>query len=327
VNEVVSNKGATFQEGGLTKPKKPFIKQWLAQWDLQLMVIPAFIHILIFSYIPIYGILMAFQEFRLGDFPGFSEWVGFQQFASLFTTAQFPTILRNTLMISLLKLIVNFPLPIFFAVFMNELRGKWFKKTMQTISYLPHFISWVVGARLMMDFLSTDGGAINEALMAVGLIQEPIGFFSHGQYFWGIAVVTDLWKELGWNSIIFYAAIASLDTEMYEAADIDGANRFHKLWYITLASIRPTIVLLFIFTVGGLMNGNFDQIMMLTNQMNNGMLREYADFLATYTFRMGISQARFSFAAAVGLLTSVVNFILLLSANKLADKIGDESVF
>ena len=269
---------------------------------------------------------MSFQEFRLGDFPGMSQWVGLKQFGALFRDPNFLTVLRNTVVISLLKMLVNFPLPIVFAVFINELRQKTVKKFMQTISYLPHFISWVVAARLMFDFFSADGGAVNQVLMTLGMINSPIAFFNRGEYYWGLAVGTDLWKELGWNSIIFIASIASIDIEMYEAADIDGATRLEKIWYITIASIRPTIVLLLIFTVGGLLNANFDQSMMLTGQMGNAMLRGYADIIDTYVYRVGIQQARFSFAAAAGLFKAVINFALLLGANWLANKLDESAL-
>jgi len=295
------------------------------QWDLQLLVIPSIILVLIFSYIPMYGMIMAFQEFRLGDFPGLSEWVGLKHFYAMFTEPVFMRAIRNTAAIGFLKLIINFPMPIIFAVMLNEIRINIFKRSIQTISYLPHFISWVVAARLMFDFFSTDG-AVNEILVNIGLLQQPLAFFRRAEYFWGMSVATDLWKSLGWNAIIFLAAIAAVDQEMYEAADIDGATRIQKMWHITISSIMPTIVLLFVFTCGQLMTANFDQIMMLTNQMGNAMLRETGDVIPTYVYRLGLSNARFSYAAAAGLFQSVINFILLISVNKLAGKL-DAAVF
>ena len=309
-------------------PKRPFHARFFGQWDLQIMVIPGIIFLFIFAYIPIYGVLMAFQEFRIGDFPGMSQWVGLKHFTELITRdPKFPNLLRNTLMLGFLKLLINFPIPIIFAVFINELRHSSFKKSVQTISYLPHFISWVVAARLMIDFFSPDSGAVNEFLMWIGVIDKPISFFMRGEYYWGMAVVTDLWKEVGWNSIIFLAAIASIDPELYEAAEIDGASQVSKVWYITIASIRPTIVILLIITIGNLLNANFDQAYMLTNRMGNRMLLTYADVFDTYVLRVGIAQSRFSFAAAVGLFRAIINFALLLSANKLADRFGETSLF
>lgn len=300
--------------------KSGFLRSFMKQADLQLLVIPSIIHIIIFAYIPMYGILMAFQEFQLGDFPGISQWVGFKHFNLLFTDPNFGTVLRNTIVISLLKMLINFPIPIIFAVLLNEISRSNFKKSIQTISYLPHFISWVVGATLLFDFFSTDNGAVNFALQALGVIDSPIHFFGRGEYFWAMLVGTDLWKELGWNSIIYIAAITSIDGELYEAAGIDGANRYTKMWHITIASIRPTIILLFIFTIGNLLNTNFDQIMMLTNQMGNASLREFGDVIDTYVYRVGIREARFSYAASAGLFKALINILLLLGANKLASR-------
>lgn len=306
--------------------KGSFLKDFVKQFDLQLLVIPGIIHILIFAYIPMYGVLMAFQEFQLGDFPGLSNWVGLKHFILLFTDPNFSTVMRNTIVISLLKLLINFPIPIIFAVLLNEITSVRFKKSIQTISYLPHFISWVVAATLMFDFFSVDNGAVNSALQYLGFIERPIHFFGEGKYFWGMVVGTDIWKELGWSSIIFIAAITSIDVELYEAAEVDGAGRLAKMWYITIAGIMPTIVLLLIFTVGNLLNANFDQIMMLTNQMGNATLREFADVIDTYVYRVGLREARFSFAAAAGLFKSAINIILLLGANQLARK-TENSVF
>ena len=315
-------------EGGVASiPKKGVFKRALEQWDLQTLVLPGIILLIIFSYLPMYGLVMAFQEYRIGDFPGMSTWVGFKQFESLFSDPNFFLTLRNTLVISLLKLTIGFVCPIVFAVFLNEMRNGPIKRTVQTISYLPHFISWTVCALLMFDFLSIDGGAVNEFLMWAHIVDEPIGFFQDGKYFCGIALFTDIWKELGWNSIIYISAIAGVDAEMYEAADIDGATRSQKMWHITVKAIKPTIVLLFIMSVGGVLNANFDQIMMLTQNMGNAMLTEYADVIDTFVYRMGMKMGRFSFATAAGLFKAVINFGLLLGANWIAGKAGETALF
>ena len=297
------------------------------QWDLQLLVIPGILLLFVFSYIPIYGLVMAFQEYRMGDFPGQSEWVGFKQFIALFTDKNLPLVLRNTLAISGLKLTIGFVCPIVFAVFLNEMHRDGIKKVIQTISYLPHFISWTVCATLLFDFLKADGGAVNELLVGLHLINEPIDFFGRGDLFWGLALISDTWKELGWNSIIFISAMAGVDAEMYEAADIDGATRAQKMWHITIKAIKPTIVLLFIMNVGGILNQNFDQIMMLTKQLGNPMLKETANVIDTYIFQVGISQNRASFGTAAGLVKSLINFVLLIGANTIADKAGENALF
>ena len=311
-----------------TPRKKPgFFKRAIEQWDLQLLVIPGILLLFVFSYIPIYGLVMAFQEYRMGDFPGQSEWVGFKQFIALFTDKNLPLVLRNTLAISGLKLTIGFVCPIVFAVFLNEMHRDGIKKVIQTISYLPHFISWTVCATLLFDFLKADGGAVNELLVGLHLINEPIDFFGRGDLFWGLALISDTWKELGWNSIIFISAMAGVDAEMYEAADIDGATRAQKMWHITIKAIKPTIVLLFIMNVGGILNQNFDQIMMLTKQLGNPMLKETANVIDTYIFQVGISQNRASFGTAAGLVKSLINFVLLIMANTIADKAGENALF
>ena len=299
----------------------------LTQWDLQILVIPAILFIILFNYVPMYGILMSFQKFKLGDFPGFSEWVGLAQFRSMFNDPNFFRVLRNTVVLSLLRIGIGFPMPIIFALMLNEIRRVRFKKVTQTISYLPHFISWVVAATLMFDILSVDNGAVNNLLMSIGFIEQPIYFFGKASYFWALATATDLWKEMGWNAIIFVAAISAIDAELYEAASIDGASRMGRIWHITLPGIKPVIIILFIFTVGGLLNANFDQVWMLTKQMGIAMLRETADVIDTYVLRIGIREMRYSYAAASGLFRTVINFFLLLGANFLADKLGDSALF
>jgi len=297
------------------------------QWDMQLMVLPAILLIVLFSYVPMYGIIMAFQEYKLGDFPGTSQWVGLKQFQILFRDPNFMNMLRNTLAINGLKLLICFPAPILFAVLLNEIKVLPFKKTVQTISYLPHFISWVVAAKLMFDLFTPDNGAVNNALKGLGMIDRPIHFFGQAKYFWGMLIGTDIWKELGWNAIIFVAAITAIDSDLYEAADIDGAGRYSKMWYVTIASIMPTIVLLLIFDIGWLLDANFDQIMMLTNQMGNAKLRSAADVIDTYVYRVGVKDARYSFGTAAGLFKSVISFVLLMSANATARKLGQPVLY
>ncbi|WP_099205376.1 ABC transporter permease [Scatolibacter rhodanostii] len=302
-------------------------KQFFAQLDLQLLVIPSIIIILIFSYIPMYGVLMGFQNFKLGDFPGFSEWVGLKHFNMLAQDPYIINVIRNTLVISSLKLVICFPLPIIFAVILSEIKISGFVRVTNTISYLPHFISWVVASTLIFDMLSVDYGLVNTMLVNLKIIDAPISFFTEGKYFWAITVVTDVWKELGWNAIIYTAAVTAVDTEMYEAAAIDGVSRWQRIRYITSAAIKPTIIITLIFTVGGILNANFDQIMLLTKQMSNGLLRDYADVIDTYIYRVGLREGRHSFSAAAGLVKSVINFLLLVAANAVARKTGETSLF
>ena len=311
----------------IRKNQKPWYKKMLHQWDLQLLVIPVILYIFVFMYGPMYGIIISFQEFRLGDTLGFSDWVGLHHFRVLFDDPNFGRIMRNNLVMGALRVFIGFPLPILFAVMLNELRSAKFKKVTQTISYLPHFISWAVAAMLLFDFFALENGAVNEFLLWARIISEPIHFFGRADLFWGMFIGTHIWKQLGWDAIIFVAAITGIDQEQYEAASIDGAGRLQKIWYITIAGIKPTVTILFILNIGSLMATSFDQVMMLTRMMNNTFLRDTAEILQTYTFRMGIGMRRFSFASAVGLFTTLINFALLLIANWIARRKGETSLF
>ncbi|MCL2286624.1 MAG: ABC transporter permease subunit [Firmicutes bacterium] len=307
--------------------KRPWYVRMLKQWDLQLLVIPAIIYIFIFFYVPMYGIIIAFQEFRLGDTFGLSEWVGLEHFRVLFNDPFFPRIMRNNMVMGALRVFLYFPLPILFAVLLNELRSVKFKKFTQTVSYLPFFISWVVAATLLRDFLHVEHGAFNQLLMSMRIISEPMFIFGDGRYFWGLFFISHVWKEIGFGAIIYVAAITSIDQEQYEAASIDGASRIQKMWYITIAGIKPTIIILFILNVGSFMVTSFDQIMMLTDMMNNSFLRDRADILSTYAFRVGIANRRFSFASAVNLFATLINFAILLLANWIARRKSESSLF
>lgn len=309
------------------KSLKVHLREFWAQKELQAMVIPSIILLLIFCYIPMYGLIMAFQKYKLGDIPGFSEFVGLQHFKLLFKSPDFLNIMRNTFAISLLKLAVNFPMAIIFALLLNEVRGNYFKRIAQTVSYLPHFVSMVVVAGLVFDFLSIDGGILNNTLLKLHLIKDPITFMAEPKYFWAITVLSDLWKELGWNAIIYIAAMASIDPELYQAADIDGAGRLRKIWHITLAGIKPTIVILLILTVSNLLSAGFEQILLLTNNLANTQVQDVSEVLDTYVYRTGITQMRYSYAAAAGLFKSLVSIFLLTIANYTARLLGEDSLW
>ena len=311
----------------MQKKKRPFYIEMIKQWDLQLLVVPAILYVIVFFYGPMYGVITAFQDFRLGDTFGFSQWAGLRHFITLFNDPNFPRLMRNNIVMGLLRIIIGFPIPIIFALLLNELRIVWFKKTVQTISYLPYFVSWAVIAVLMFDFFALEQGAVNELFVAFGILDEPRHWFGNSDYFWGLFITTHIWQSMGFSAIIFIAGISAIDPEQYEAAAIDGAGRFRQMWHITLAGIKPTITILFILTVGSLMATSFDQVMMLTRMMENSFLRETADILQSYAFRVGIGQRRFSFGSAVGLYTTLINFILLVLANWIARRKGETSLF
>ncbi|WP_442793336.1 ABC transporter permease [Paenibacillus sp. S28] len=292
----------------------------LRQWDIQLMVIPALILIFIFSYIPMYGVLMAFQDYNI--FNGFwnSPWVGFKHFSMFFHAPEFWTILRNTIIISLLKFGIGFPAPIILALMLNEVRQMFFKRVVQTISYLPHFLSWVIVAGFAMSILSTDNGSLNILLQKLHLIKEPIGFLGRAEYFWGIIVSTSVWKEIGFNSIVYLAAIAGINLSLYEAASIDGAGRVKQVFMITIPSIMPVVVIFMILAIGNLLSAGFEDILLLGA---NPVLRDVASVIDTYVYRVGITNQRYSYATAVGLFKAVISVGLLTFANYFARRSGN----
>lgn len=293
------------------------IRRFLMQWDIQLMVLPAMVFIFIFCYIPMYGVLMAFQDFNI--YKGFylSPWVGFKHFAAFFNAPDFVKIMRNTLLISLLKLLIGFPAPILLAMMLNEVRHVHFKKVIQTISYLPHFLSWVIVSGFVTTMLSTENGSINMLLQRVGAIEEPINFLSFPKFFWAILVTTNVWKEIGFSSIVYLAAITGVDPGLYEAASIDGASRLRQVFSITLPSIMPVVVVFLILSIGNLLSAGFEDILLLGS---NPVLRDVSDVIDTYVYRVGIQNNRYSYATAAGLFKALVSVGLLVGANYLARK-------
>lgn len=318
---------------GLSKPqlnsktsnkekRRRFFKKLIYQRELQVMAILGVIWMIIFNYIPMYGITIAFRRFNIVKPISAAPWVGLKYFKEFFNDGNFWNVMKNTIGLSFLKLLISFPLPIIFALLLNEIISVKFKKVVQTISYLPHFLSWVILGGIMMTWLS-DVGIINDILMKLNIIKEPITYLAEPKYFWGIAIISDVWKELGWSAIIYLAAIAGVDPQMYEAATIDGAGRFKKMINITLPCIKGTIAILFILAVSSLLNSNFDQIMVLGNTLNASK----SDVIDIFVYKMGIRQGRYSYATAVGLFKSVIAFILLFTADRVTKKINGTGIF
>ncbi|MFD1956663.1 ABC transporter permease [Paenibacillus thailandensis] len=289
---------------------------------LYLMSIPFVIWVFVFNYMPIWGWLMAFQNFKPAKSILDQDWVGLKNFIELFQDERFYLVLRNTLAMSVMGLIVSFTVPVIFALLLNEMRGKFFKRSIQTISYLPHFVSWVVVAGLVTKMLSIDGGAVNQFLMWLNVIDEPIQFMAKGSWFWSIVTVSDMWKETGWNSIIFLAAMTGIDQEQYEAATVDGAGRFKKMWHITLPGIRSTFMVLFILSIGHLVSIGFEKQMLL----GNTLVTDYSEVLDLYALKYGINLGRYSYGTAIGIFNSVVSIILVFTANGIYKRITKESV-
>jgi len=294
-------------------------RRFFKQWDIQLMIIPALLFVFIFSYIPMYGVLMAFQDYNI--FNGFfdSVWVGFKHFQMFFNAPEFWSVMRNTICISLLKLLFGFPAPIILALILNEVRHMVFKRVVQTISYLPHFLSWVVVSGFVSSMLASDGGSLNTLLEQTGLIDESINFLSIPEYFWTIIVSTHVWKEIGFGTIIYLAAIAGVDPHLYEAAALDGASRFRMMILITLPSIMPVIIIFLILAIGNILNAGFDDLLLLGN---NPILREVSDVIDTYVYRVGILNNRYSYATAAGLFKAFISVGLLILANRFSRRMG-----
>jgi putative aldouronate transport system permease protein len=305
----------------LTKRRSTWSKI-IEQRFLFLMSVPFVIWLIIFHYIPIWGWTMAFQKYKPGK--SFSEqtWVGFDNFVTLFHEPHFYLVLRNTLAMSFFSLIVGYTVPILFAILLNEVRVMSVKRMMQTISYLPHFVSWVIVAGLVTKMLSTDGGIVNQLLLTLHVIDKPIQFMAQGKWFWGIVTVSDMWKETGWNSIIYLAAISGIDPELYEAATMDGAGRFRRIWHITLPGIRQTIMVMMILSIGWLMSIGFEKQFLL----GNSIVKDYSEVLDLYVLNYGINLGRFSYGTAVGMFNSLVSIVLLFSANRIFKRWTNESV-
>lgn len=283
-------------------------------WDLYIMLIPGIVFLLLFKYTPMYGIIIAFKDFNIFDGMAASPWVGWKNFERLVSSSEFATVFRNTLLISLYKIFFLFPLPIIMAILMNELKNLLFKRSIQTIVYLPHFLSWVIVSGLFIDLLSVNGGLVNRMIEQFG--GTPIAFFMDTRVFRSLLITSAGWKEVGWGMIIYLAAITSIDMQLYEAAKIDGAGRFRQIWHITVPGLVPIIALMFILRLGNILEAGTEQILV----MYNSIVYSVADVIGTFVYRIGLGQQDYSFTTAVGLFDSVIGFILIITGNYLSRK-------
>ncbi|WP_424991767.1 ABC transporter permease [Paenibacillus turpanensis] len=318
----LTTKGEAQPPGVTSARRRRFFRTMLQQRYLYLMSMPFLVWLVIFSYVPLWGWLMAFQNYRPGRSLMEQKWVGLQNFQELFADERFYLVLRNTLGMSIMGLIANFTIPIVFALLINEIRGALFKRSIQTISYLPHFVSWVVVAGLVSKMLSTDGGAVNQLLLWLGFIDQPVSFMAKGEWFWTIVTLSDVWKETGWNSIIFLAAISGIDPELYEAATVDGAGRIRKMWHITLPGIQTTFMVLLILSIGNLLSTGFEKQFLL----GNPLVRDYSEVIDLYALNYGIELSRFSYGTAIGIFNSVVGILLVFTANGFYKRLTKQSV-
>jgi putative aldouronate transport system permease protein len=298
------------------------LRRLAGQKDLQAMALVGLAWMIIFNYLPMYGIIIAFKNYNILKPILAAPWAGLEHFREFFTDGSFVRVMSNTLGINGLRLLVGFPLPILFAILLSEMIWPRLKRVVQTISYLPHFVSWVILGGMLVTWLS-DVGIVNAVLTKAGIIREPIFYLAEPKYFWWIAVISDTWKELGWSAIIYLAAITGIDPELYEAATIDGATRLQKTRYVTIPCIRGAIAIMFVLTVSYLLNSNFDQIFVLKNQLN----APASDVIDIYVYRMGLQAGRFSYSAAIGLFKSVIALGLLVLSNRVAKRLTGASIF
>ncbi|MFC4779442.1 ABC transporter permease [Paenibacillus sp. GCM10023252] len=311
----------------MSKRRESVLRRWLAQWDLQSMAIPSILFLILFSYVPMWGVLLAFKDYDL--FRGFidSPWAGMKYFNLFFSSPDFWLVMRNTLIISLLKLVIVFPAPIVLALMMNEVRMLAFKRIVQTVTYLPHFLSWVIVGGFAISLLAVDGGSLNGALLSLNLIDEPVNWLSTPSYFYSILISANVWKDIGFNSIVYLAAIAGVNPNLYEAAAMDGASRLKQIIVVTLPSIMPVIIIFFILAMGNILNAGFEDILVLTNNGNNAILMDKANVIDTYVLETGVRQQQYSYGTAAGLFKSLINVILLLGANYVTRRLGKESLW
>lgn len=296
-------------------------KLWKYRY-LYLLILPGILYFVIFRYIPMYGVVIAFQDFSINKGIWGSKWVGLEQFRRLFLGLSFPAVFRNTVIISLCKLVMGFPAPIILALLLNEVKSRKFKKITQTIVYLPHFISWVILAGLISMFLHPDTGLINEIVKFFN-DGKGIDFLVSKEYFRSILVITDIYKGIGWGSIVYIAAISSIDSTIYEAAMVDGAGRLAQIWHITLPALKSTIVVMFILNMGGILNAGFEQILLLYNPR----VYDVADIIDTYVYRNGIMSSNYSMSTAAGLFKSVISMALIIFTNKMAHLLEEDGLW
>lgn len=301
----------------VTRSLKAFLRNAKNDRFLLVLISPVVVYFIVFYYFPMYGLVIAFKDFSgMKGILG-SPWAGLKWFIDFFDSYYFFRLLKNTLLISIYSILWSFPIPILFALLINEVRDGPFKRFVQSVSYLPHFISTVVIVGMVLSFLSNDGGIVNTAIKALG--GKPIAFMTEPRWFRTVYIGSGIWQQFGWESIIYLAAISAVNPQLYEAATIDGASRLQQAIHITIPSILPTIVILLILSMGDIMNVGFEKIIL----MYSPVTYDVADVISTYIFRRGIKQAEYSLGTAVGLFNSVINFIILIGINKFSKKVSN----
>lgn len=314
------NTRAVRKQNRLRSRKRTWIRI-LSNWQLYLFLIPTVAYFLVFRYYPMYGLQIAFRNYKAAKGIWGSAWVGLNNFKRFFATADFPRLLKNTLTLSLGSLIISFPFPILMALLLNQIPSKRYKKLVQTVIYAPHFISTVVLVGILFLFFSPSSGIINYLIIALG--GTPIHFMADSKWFAPLYIGSDIWQNCGWNSILYLAALASINPELHEAAVVDGANKFQRVWHVDIPGILPTIAVMFILNAGKVMSVGFEKAYLMQTSLNVPA----SEIIATYVYKRGILQTQFSFSAAVGVFESVANLILILTVNKISRKVTNSGLF
>lgn len=316
--KISNNKNAVSVKTNRIRSNKMLIRR---NWDLYLLIAPVVLYFLIFKYWPMYGVQIAFKDFIATKGITGSPWVGFKHFKRFFRSFQFESLIKNTVGISVYQLAVGFPIPIIFALMLNEVRNKKLKKSIQTITYAPHFLSTVVLVGMMTALLSPKNGIVNQFIKTLG--GEPVYFMAEPEWFKSVYVWSGIWQNVGWNSIIYMAALAGIDPQLYEAAVVDGASKWDRMVHVTIPGILPTAITLLILNTGKIMNVGFEKVFLMQNDLN----LTSSEVISTYVYKSGLVGAEYSFSAAVGLFNSIINFILLITVNKISSKTTETSLW
>ena len=321
------NASSAAKIGGKRTPFQRWKRAWARSlkkyWQLYLLLIPVVVYYVMFKYIPMAGVQIAFKSFNFRKGIWGSSWVGLEHFEHFFASKKAVSIIWNTMSLSLLSMLINFPLPIMLALLFNELHNQKLKKVVQTITYAPHFVSTVVVVGMMFSMCSLSTGVVNKLIVATGLAEKPLYLMGYAKYFKMMYIISDVWKNTGWSAIIYVSALAAIDPTLYEAARVDGANRLKQLFHVTLPSILPTIVVMLILKSGNILDVGFEKAYAMQTNLNLSV----SEVIATYTYKQGINDMEYDYATAIGLMESVVSFVLLVIVNYASRKLSETSLW
>ena len=317
----MSNMSPAIPGRGARTPARRMVKRIFSNWQLYLFLLPTIAYFLVFRYYPMYGLQIAFRNYKAVKGIWGSPWVGWQNFERFFAAADFAQLMKNTLAVSVGNLLISFPVPIILALLLNQLPSKRYKKLVQTVIYAPHFISTVVMVGIIFLFFSPSSGIVNHAIVALG--GEAIHFTAEASLFRPLYIGSDIWQSAGWGSILYLAALASINPELHEAAVVDGANKLQRVWHIDIPGILPTVVIMFILNAGKIMAVGFEKAYLMQTSLNISA----SEIIATYVYKRGLLKAQYSLTTAVGMFESVINLVLILSVNFISRKISDSSLF